>query len=460
MPYNYINFAQLKTQLATRLGDSAKVFWVDAELGIYLTEALRTFGLLSGFWRERGTMNTSTSVAFYDINTLLSNGSENILAPSVTDRDVIQQLQYMLLETASTQASWPGTEQFNYSDIANAVQNRLNQFLADTGIVVNRSLVNVISPPSGREVLNQNTIDVRRAAWLGSSPENYYTVLWRDDERLLTAYNQSWSVNPAQPTAYSIMAPPPLRFQLAPIPISNGQLELLTVDSTSLDPANTATVLGIPDDLTPAIVWGALADLLGIDGVARDLVRAAAAEERYGQYVKLARLLPVVLHAELNGAPLIPCTLQEQDAYNPNWENVTGSTAAAVQSLVLASPNLIALSAVPDGVYSVTLDVVRRSPTYSDSDFVQLGREQLDMVVDYAEHIALFKVSGFEWKATFRQAKNFLVQSLTYNQRISAAARASVPAADQSERQKKELPRRLESPMGVGAGKGGPDGGV
>lgn len=446
MPYAHINWGDLKTQLAARLGDSGKVFWVDTELGLLLAESLRTFGVTSGFWRERGTLATSVSTAFYNLNTTLTNGVSLLLSPTITDRDIIQQLQYHLLESATSQAAWSGTEMFTYSDLANAVQNRLNQYLSDTGIVVTRSVTSVMSPPIGRQALTQATIDVRRAAWLGASPEAYYTTLWREDERLLTAASQSWSVNSGTPATYSVMAPPPLQVQIAPPPMSSGQLELLTVDSVALDPATSATVLGIPDDLTPAVKWGALADLLGIDGIASDPTRAAFCESRYQQYVQLARILPVVIHAEINGVPMLPSTLQEMDSSTPNWQNVTASTSNAVQDIILAAPNLIALSAVPDAAYSVTLDVVRRTPVpTTDSAYVQIGREQIDAILDYAEHLAMFKVGGSEWRSTERQANNFLLQSITYNQRLSAAARSLFSASQQSERQKQGVPRRAEA---------------
>lgn len=463
MPYSYSTFSDLKTQLAARLQDTANNFWVSAEISLYLVEALRTFGCCSGFWRARGNITTATNTAYYDINVGLTDGSTLFLSPTVTDRDIIQQLQYMLLESAASQTTWTGTEQFSYQDLANSIQNRLNQFMSDTGIVVNRSVINVASPSIGRQILDQKTIDVRRVAWLGSAPENYYTTLWREDERLLTAANQGWSVNSGTPEAYSIMASGPLQLQIAPIPRSNGQMELLTVDSTSLDPANGATVLGIPNDLTPAIKWGALADLLGKDGIARDPARAQFAEQRYRQYVLLARTLPVVIHAELNGVPLIPSTLQEMDAATPGWQNITAGPANPVQDVILAAPNLIAVSAIPDQQYSITFDVVRKTPVYADTDPIQLGREQLNIILDYAEHLALFKVGGAEWHATERQANNFLLQSITYNQRISAAARAVFSATEQSERQKQGVPRRVESwlkkTFGTGALKVGDDAG-
>jgi hypothetical protein len=450
MPYSHTTYGQLQTQLAGRLGDASNIFWTTTEIKLHLRESLRTFGLCTGFWRERATLPSSSGTAFYNLNALLTNGSELILAPSVTDRDIIEQLQYALLEPATTQASWTGTEMFTHNDLAKAVQNRLNQFLSDTGIVVTRSLVGMASPPIGRQVLAQATIDVRRAAWLGASPEAYYTTLWREDERSLTANSTSWGES-GTPSVYSVMAPPPLQIQVSPPPSSSGQLELLTVDSTALDPATSATVLGIPDDLTPAVKWGALADLLGIDGIASDPLRAQFATERYQQYVQLARNLPVVLNAELNGVPLIPATLQELDSSTPNWQNIQGTP----EDVILAAPNLIGLSKVPDGIYSVTLDVVRRTPMPTgDGAYIQIGREQVDMVLDYAEHLALFKVSGQEWQRTLVQANNFLVQALTFNQRLGATARTIVASAGQSQKQKADLPRRSESTQGAGAMKG------
>lgn len=453
MPYATTTYSALRTDLAARLGDPNKTFWTDTELGIWLKEALRMFGLCSAFWRSRGTFNTSSGTAFYELPTnLLDSLSAAILSYTVTDRDIIQQLQYALLEDATDQTSWIGTEMFTYDDLADAITNRRNQFLADTGIVVTRSTSAVAPPPDGRQALAEAIIDVRRVAWVGASPVDYYVTLWRDDERLLTAGDQEWSVTPNTPEAYSVMAPPPLELQLAPIPASSGTIELLTVEaSPSLDPANAATALGLPDDLTPAIKWGALADLLGIDGIARDPVRAAFAESRYQLYVKLARMLPVIIHSEISGVPLIPCTVQELDSSTPDWENSSDAPA----DIAIAAANLIALNPVPDDSYSITLDVVRKAqiPT-ADGDFIQIGREQLDMVLDYAEHLAMFKAAGAEWHATDRQASNFIAQSLTYNQRISAAARTALISSMQSQDQKRGVPRRDEVGMGIGALKG------
>ena len=453
MPYSHTTFSDLKTYLSQKLGDTAKTFWVDAELGIYINEALRTFGLLTGFWRDRGTINSVASTAFYDITTLQNGSSQNLLAYSVTDRNLIEIIQYHFLESASSQSSWTGTEMFTLNDLRYAIQRRRDQFLADTGIVVTRSVITVVSPAIGRETLTDSIMDVRRAAWVGASPLNYYVPLWREDERMLTAAGATWNTNSNTPEAYSIMAPPPLQLQLAPPPVATGQLELLTVNSgAALNPASSATILGIPDDLTPGVKWGAMADLLSKDGPARDPIRAAFCEQRYQQYVQLARLLPVVIHAEINGVSTIPITLQELESSTPNWENIQTTLDHPATDLAICAPNMIALSPVPFDVNtSITLDVVRRTTVLvNDIDPVQIGREQLEALLDYAEHLALFKVGGMEWQSTQIQAESFLVESTTYNQRVSAMARAVVSSSEQSQREKQDTPRR-KSNRGIGA---------
>lgn len=258
MAYTHSTWLTLRQQLALRLSDASNVFYTDAENALYLGEALRTFALLSGFWRERTTFVTVASTAFYDISTI------SIIAPSLTDRDLIQFIQYHLLEIATSQSTWNGTEMFTLNDVRFALQRRRDQFLADTGIVITRSTPSVTAGATGRVDLDDSIIDVRRAAWINAL--SYYTPLWREDERLLTAADSSWMTQ-GVPAEYSVMAPPPITLQLAPPALANGTLELLTVNAgAALNPASSATVLGIPDNLCAAIKWGALSDLLSKDG--------------------------------------------------------------------------------------------------------------------------------------------------------------------------------------------------
>lgn len=80
------------------------------------------------------------------------------------------------------------------------------------------------------------------------------------------------------------------RFSLAPTPANNGTIGFLYIQL-----ATTLTGLGVnfavPDDWTPYIMWGALAELLGSDGSAYDPVRANYCVQRYNEGVELARLV-------------------------------------------------------------------------------------------------------------------------------------------------------------------------
>lgn len=432
----------MRTQLSTRLSDTSNVFWTDTEVGVYLAETLRLYGVLSGFWREQGSFNTSASTAFYDIATQLSTQ----LGYTVTDRDIIKSIQYHLLESVSTQSSWGGTEQFVYNDIVNAVQNRLNQFMSDTGIVVNES--NQAIAAAGQVTIAETIVDVRRLGW--KTGANVWSSILRTDERMLTAYDQTWPQTASRdvPTLYSVMAPPPLTVQLYPAP-ANGTLYLYTVDSKALNPASSATVLGIPDDLTPAIKWGALADLLGKDGLAMDPIRAAYCESRYQQYVQIAQMMPAIVNSKIGASTAaIAGTVYELDNYLPGWQNTTGTPT----NIYIGSYNLIGIYPVPTGATSIVLDVVRKAPVPSaDGTNLQIGREELDAIIDYAEHLALFKVGGTEWHATDAKMQNFMLQSIVYNQRVSASARAAFSASVQSVRENWTVPRRGSSPVGLGA---------
>ena len=445
MAYSHTTWTALQTALSTRLGDGSQRFWTSTEIPLYLAESIRSFGLCSAFWRQRGVLATSTSQPFYDLTSVLSG---SLLTSTVTDRDIIQQIQFYLCESASTQSSWPGTAQFTYNDVVNSLTRRRNQFLSDTGIILTRSTQAVASPPIGRQSLTDTIIDVRRASFQGASPLNYYTTLWRTDERELVLDSTSWNVNSGAPVAFSVMGPPPLQVQIVPPPVSSGTLDMLTVNTgQTLDPATSATALGVPDDVSPAVKWGALADLLGIDGQARDSSRAQYCETRYQQYVQLARLLACVVNAEIQGVSSIPTSLYDLDAGVADFQNYTGTPNYPA----LAGWNMLAISPVPDGVYSITLDVIKNAPVPSaGGDQVQIGREQLDMILDYAEHLALFKVGGYEFAATQRQADNFLLQSITYNQRLSATAKYIFAAKKDSQREKDMRPRRQQSD-GLGA---------
>jgi hypothetical protein len=448
LAYTHTSFAQAKAQLAARLHDSSMVFYLDAELGGYIKEALYVFGALTGFWRERGSFNTAANVTYYDLPTQLPT----LLGFTITDRDLVNDIQYHLLEAANdwtVSTVWGGTAQFTMDDVVKALQHRRNQFLAETGMVLTQATTAEAIPTAGRISLADTIIDVRRAVWR-DAVTTVLTHLWREDEGALTSFSTTWASDTDVPYACSVLAPPPLALQVAPPPLHNGTLDLITVSTGATLDVTTGVILGLPDDWCWVIKWGALADLLGKDGPAMDPARAAWCEQRYHQGVQIAREVSCIVQAKLSGVSLWTDSLQATDAAYPNWQ---GDAAAAPTDIAVAGYNLIAMRPVPIGVYALTFDVVRCPPMpINDAAQLQIGREQLDAILNYAEHLALFKVAGPEWQSTQRAADNFLVQALTSNDRLKAAARYISPVLDQSKKERYARPRRTpETPAGEAA---------
>jgi hypothetical protein len=453
--YSYETFAQLKAQLAARLHDTSKVFWPDAELTSILQETFRTFSLLTWHWREQGTFNTIPGTEMYDIATELSSR----LGHTLTDRNLINDIQYHFQEdpTADWAAGWAGTAMFSMDDVAHCLQKRRNKFLADTGCYITRTVADSGGPIGGRITLADNIIDVRRVARNNSG---VMTNLWRVNEEELTAFDTSWAAPAAQdPTEYSVMAAPPLTVQLSPAPLAAATLDMLTVSAGSdFTPTVSATVVGVPDDMAWIVKWGAMADLLLKDGPARDPERAKYCEERYQHGVALARLATPIVQARIGSLPLTVCALAELDAYSPGWQS---HTAALPTTLATAGMNYIALDPPPNIGVAVYLDVVQNAPVPSDdADLVQIGREMVSTILDYAVHLAMFKVGGGEWQATTQLMEQFLLMCGNYNKRMEAASRLwkdmhSVTNYEEATRRRMKTAGEPRTPENWGYGKPG-----
>ena len=207
------------------------------------------------------------------------------------------------------------------------------------------------------------------------------------------------------PAVYGIYTLPPVGIQVFPPPLNPGELDLLTVQSgvtVGTTPAAVATspvVLGIPDDLAWAVVWGAVSDLLSQDGPARDPARANYCEQRYLEAVEIAKINPTVMLSQVNGQPVWTGSVFELDVYQTTWQAASGQP----QNVGLAGRNLIALGPVPDaGPYGVTLDVVSHD---LDPDIGRRFPAESIAVISTPGSIMLnasrcFKMAGTEWDGT------------------------------------------------------------
>lgn len=394
------------------------MYWSDTELRLYIIESLRTWSFLTAFWRDTGVFNTTASEPFYDITTLQNGAGTYLLSRSVTDTQLVSQIQFHLLEP-STGTSWTGSDQFTLTDVTNALQKRRDMFLAETATTISRTVLIPAIIPVQRLSVADSTVAVRRVAFKNAA--NIISPLWPESTSNQMAFAPDNLLTPGAPVSYSIDTTRVNELVLAPPIGDTGTFEILTVATgATLDPT-TGVVLGVPDDMSWAIKWGALADLLGKDGQVRDSERAGFCERKYRMAVDMAKIAPVVLSAQINGSYVFSDSISNLDSFMGAWQTSNGTPL-----YVGAEPNLIALGPVPDNIYSVQLDVAAKAPIGSGATKVQIGREYVDAIVDYSVHLACFKMGGIEFRNSFRGAQNFFDVALEYNQRLAAISPAAV----------------------------------
>ena len=445
--YTHTTLGQARAALSLRLSDPGLTFWGGAELNAYIVDALRTWNALSWAFRDRGLITSVVGQAFYDTRVkLVDGGFVQILGPTLQDRDLVSELQLHLLEPAqdwTSGSSWTGTEMFSMEDLQEAVQRRLNQFLLETGQIVSESKLSVGAGVS-RVSLPDTVADVRRAAWveMDGADETTYSNLWRADDFQLSQFAVGINLTPELPQVYSVATMPETEIKLSPPTNAPGKLHLLTIDSgTPLD-VTIGVPLGILDDFAHIVKWGAMADLLGRDGPAKDEERAIYCQQRWEAGVLIAGMMSTVLSAFINEQSVNVVSVFDLDVGQPNWQSTFGAPAVVAMS----GANQIALAPVPSGIYSITLDVVKNAIVPNDdSDYLQVGREYLDTILDCAQHLAAFKQGGKEFKDSVVLYQRFMKSAVRFNDRLRAQAPMFDALADNLTKEEVQRPRVEQS---------------
>lgn len=431
--YSHISFATAKQQLANRLSDGTKQFWSDAELGLYLIESLRTWNALTSYWRSDFTFQSQANTVWYDLTDTVA--MPNTLRPlTLTDRDLYTLIQYHLLEPTAWNP-WAGASlQFTDNDLLNAVQRRRDEVLSVCGCTLTRSTVPAVA---GRITLPDNVIDVRRMAYLPTPPPSIYgvgaygvivpygmlvpfqgSVMWPEDAWAEQSFNRKWTLQPAgTPFQYLMSTDPPITFDVDLPPAFAGNYELLTVNAGPVLSVGTGTKLSIPDDWAHVIKWGALADLLSREYLSKDSVRAQYCEQRYRMGLKLLSQSSALLTMRIGNVPMQVDSVQAADAFQTRWQAQPASTP---EFALHAGLNLLAFTPVPDaGPYSLTAMVVQNAPVpVSGIDPVQVARDDLDVILDYSQHLAAFKMGGAEFLVTLPLFERFMKQAAIYNAKL------------------------------------------
>jgi hypothetical protein len=419
MSYTYITFAQAKAELAQRLGDSTMQFFVDAELGAYIKEALQCFNALANFFRQEFTFNSQANVTWYDL-TDTTQMPATLRPLSETDQTLLSLIEYHLLEpqTPTYPLAWTGSLQFNLSDLLNAIQQVRDEVLSDSRCTLTESLVAALP---GRTFLPDNLLGLRRVAWIPASGFGYsLNTLVPSDLWGQQSFESDFAQTPpGLPQTYRLSTEPPLGFDVDIDPAVPGKYDLLTVNAGAGLTTASSSILPVPNDWCWVIKYGALNQLFGRDSVAGDPFRAKYCSMRYNEGIAAMRSAPALIGGRINNVPVIPTPITGADSYNANWQ---GQPAGTPTDLYYAGLNILALSPTPSSTgFSVTANVVRNMVLPAvDADFLQVGRDDFSAVLDESQHMAMLKAGGAEFAATFPLHSNFLRRCAMYNSKLQA----------------------------------------
>ncbi len=122
--------------------------------------------------------------------------------------------------------------------------------------------------------------------------------------------------------------------------------------------------------------------------------------------------LTYMLRVEVNQSPLGSSSLWDLDYGQPSWESETCTAGTIPSAWAPAGVNLFALwPASLAGGESLVVEGVVPAPVLDTGGFVDLGQDELEMILDYTEHLAQFKEGGQEFQASQALFQEFLKEA-------------------------------------------------
>lgn len=434
MPYQWITYIGARQALANRLADPNNFFWSDAETGIYLTEALRTWNALTEIWNVTFAFTPTSANVWYDTSQLV--GSPRLR--TVDDTDLYTIMQYHLLEPP-TGGTWTGTSQFSIADLSGALQRRRDEMIQASGCNLAQLPPLPSTPNIRRTVFPDSTLEPRRTRFVPAPTFGSPVTLTREDSFAFDTSEPSHLQTSGMPMGWSVISGPPLAMDVDIAPNVPGTYDVISLQAGATFVPPVSTLMGVPDDWSWLAKWGALADLLGRDSEATDRMRADYCLRRFQDGLKIMIASNWIQSATINGMPVDTPSVREMDGYSPEWsENINAWPSLVTAGMDLCAPCPVA-GTLPIGV---SLVLVANAPIpVLDSDFVQISRDVFDAILDYAQLLASFKMGGAEFKAAADLEKNFFLVAQQQNARLSKLGIFSDMLHSEGKRQNQTQPR-------------------
>lgn len=396
--YTYLTFGALRGELLARLQDPTAQMTPVAEANLYLYEALRVLNAQTFAWNADYLFDFNAGDTWKSLNVAGSPRQR-----TVTDTQLYDQIEAMLMEPMSG-GTWAGTSQYNLGMISAALQYRRDELLLQSAA----NPVNLLTEApllALRTNLPDSTLDLFRVRYIAQDSSMPY-VLGREDANTANAFGPLTNIQPGTPESWLITTNPPLSFDVNRPPNQPATFDMILSFAGASFAPPAATLVGIPDDWTPVLVYGALADVLANSPEGRDSARAKYCLSRYEQGKKAMLKLPWLLEASVTDIPVDTPSYKEMDAWEQDWEQ---RHPVDDPTIVVGGIDLVAMGPFVTGpTVSSVLTVVGNAPIpASDAAYVQLSRDGVDAILAYAQHAASFKFGGQDFALTMPLYEQF-----------------------------------------------------
>ena len=432
--------------------------WSSAELFLYITEALRHFNGLCEQWNQTVAIPNADG-QWVNTGTLASSPRFR----TVTDVDLYTQMEYMLLEPASG-GTWTGSSQFTLANLQWSLQKRVQEVIQATSCnIAQLSPINATPGVRSGYVLADTVLEPRRNRFLGlmatttgtaSSGSSTVTVgsaagivsgqvitgtgiqtgtfvtsvsgtvvglslptsdvvsgtvqffqpylLTREDVLSFQSFEPGYLQTVGFPQSWAVSSEPPLSFDVDLAPNTPGYFDLLALNAGPTFSPPTPSLLGIPDDWAMVAMYGALADVLGQEAESTDRARGAYCLQRYTEGLEMMKGSNWLLQTLINGQVSKVTALADMDALAVNWQQSQNNLAAVIEA------GMDFIAPVPGNGTSLAVTVVGNAPLLDPiGTYVQVARDDWQSVLDYSQHLAMFKCGNEAFEATMPMLKSF-----------------------------------------------------
>lgn len=406
--YQWVTLSEVLTQLQQRLNTdftSTSSLWTQAEAIVYIQQSLRLYNSLTFQQKANFTYNSP------DLWNSLGSLAGSPRLRTLTDDYAIQQMQLMLLEPPSGVGAWTGTNQFSLEDLTQALETRRDEMIQVSNCNQGLSAGIATTPNTRRTYLPDDTIDVARVRWIPQigSP----VTLYRDDIVASEFYEAPlYQLAHGTPQIYGMSSEPPLAFDVDIPPSQAGTYEAVVLQSGAAFHPPASTLLGIPDDFVWVLIWGALADLLGRESEATDRQRSEYCLKRYQDGLNLLLKTPWIMLGSVNGVACTVDSIFATDRYMYDWD----STPATFGPCIVTGGIDFLAAPINSGIGLTVLGSIP-VPVAMD-DFVQISRSDFDILLDFSQSLACFKMAGQEWMQALELEKRAIQACSAENSRL------------------------------------------